>query len=518
MARTHIDTLLHAEGGTLSRRPLIVWLLALGMALVGGVVSALGNLTVAIVFVGLLVALAVAPSRNAVFWFVVTSGLILVGVMQLYASVKYARYVVPLVAAFLLLHAFMERLTQRTGPSREPVAEIVWWSLAFMLFTALSTIVNWAGVGNAIVGLKGYFQVWTLFASLVLIRWDDRFVDTLPRAMLAIAFVQLPFVLHEYFVIAPRREALGPGIVPVDIVAGTFGANELGGGANAALTVFLFCVIACLLGIWKHGALRTRALLGLTLVLIFPVFINETKISAIYLPMVIGIVFYRDIIERPGRFIAMGSVALGVLAALLTALALFQPSGKIKSWEDLIMFTIERQTASAEERGSQYSELSRVTALTFWAEQHVHANPANTLFGHGLGASRVQESGLDLGTSLAESKYGGMQIGYTAVSAMLWDTGLIGCGAVFGMFFAAFRTAGRLARFYVDRPVRAGIFDGLRAAVAILALSLFHKDFFVFHIPFQTLVLLLLGYLVAAERCARREQERVAVSSQAQHG
>lgn len=510
MARTDIAPLFHAEGRTLVRRPLIVWLLAFGMALVGGGVSALGNLTVAIVFVGLLVALVVAPSRNAVFWFVVTSGLILVGVMQLYASVKYARYVVPLVAAFLLLHAIMERLTQRKGPSREPVAEIVWWSLAFMLFTALSTIVNWAGVGNAIVGLKGYFQVWTLFFAMALIRWDDRFLDTLPRALLAIAFVQLPFVLHEYFVIVPRRESLGGAVVAVDIVAGTFGANEFGGGANAALTVFLFSVIACLLGVWKQGALSTRALLGLTLVLLFPVFINETKISAIYLPMVIAIVFYRDIIERPGRFIAMGGVAVGVLVGLLTALAVFQPSGKIKSIEDLVQFTIQTQMASTEERGSHYSELSRWTALTFWAQEHVHANPVNTLFGHGLGASRVQESGLELGaSSLAESKYGGMQIGYTAVSSLLWDTGLVGCGAMLGMFFAAFRTAGRLARYYAARPVRAGVFEGLRAAVAILALSLAHKDFLVFHIPFQTLIFLLFGYLVAAEHCARREQSVV---------
>lgn len=515
MVKHSLTTILKAEGQTLTRRPLLVWILAVTMALLGGLVAALGNLTVAIAFVGLLVAMALAPSRNAVFWFVVVTGLIIVGVAQLYASVKYARYIVPLVSGFLLLHAVIEYLVEKKTTRREPVSEIVWWALAFMVLAILSTAVNWAGVGNAITGLKGYFQVWSLFFALALIRWDEKFIDVLPKALLAIAFVQLPFVLHEYFVIVPRREMLGPGIVAVDIVAGTFGANEFGGGANAALTVFLFSVIACLLGIWKRGAMSTRTLIVMTLVLIFPVFINETKISALYLPMVIGIVFYRDIIERPGRFIAMGSVAFGVLAALLTALALFQPSGKIKNWQDLITFTIERQTASAEERGSQYSELSRVTALTFWAEEHVHANPVNTLFGHGLGASRVQESGLNLGTSLAESRYGGMQIGYTAISSMLWDTGLIGCGLILGMFYAAFRTSGRLARLHADYPVRAGVFDGLRAAFAILALSLAHKDFFVSHIPFQTLILLLFGYLVAAEHITRR---MVASRSSVRHG
>jgi len=42
------------------------------------------------------------------------------------------------------------------------------------------------------------------------------------------------------------------------------------------------------------------------------------------------------------------------------------------------------------------------------------------------------------------------------------------------------------------------LFDGLRAGICVLTLSLAHKDFFVFNIPYQTLVLLILGYLVVS--------------------
>src|SRR5690606_5031324 len=131
----------------------------------------------------------------------------------------------------------------------------------------------------------------------------------------------------------------------------------------------------------------------------------------------------------------------------------------------------------------------RWTALTFWWQRQKFASPLETLVGHGPGSSRVEEDGLDLAHTLAERRYGGRQIGYTAVAALLWDVGVLGLLLVLGLFWAGWRQARRLVRHYQGRdPTRAGIAEGLSATMVILTLSLAHKDFFVFHIPYQTML------------------------------
>jgi hypothetical protein len=58
-------------------------------------------------------------------------------------------------------------------------------------------------------------------------------------------------------------------------------------------------------------------------------------------------------------------------------------STKIKDSADLVNFVIAQQTADVAQRQGQYSELSRWTALTFWAKEHLRLNPINTLLGLG---------------------------------------------------------------------------------------------------------------------------------------
>lgn len=466
-------------------------------AIIAGWLSAKGNPILVVIFVGMIVGALTAPSKTALFWFVVLGGLIVVGIAQLYLpGSKYLRYLVPLATLALLVHGVMERLGAPEHAKGPPIPPLLWWAVGFMGVALASTAANWPGVGVAVLGVKGYFQMWGLLFALVIVRWTPKLLESLPRAVLFVAFVQLPFALHQYLILVPRRAGLGGGVVAADVIAGTFGATETGGGANAVLAAFLFVVLGCMLGLWKKGVLSSTKLVLMAPVLLSPLFVNQTKISALYLPLLVLIIFYDDIVRRPGRFLAIGAVGGAALVGMVAAIVVLQPNKDVQSWQDLIAWVIERQTADIEERsGVGSSELSRFTALTFWAEEHAHSNLGQTLIGHGLGASRARDAGLDLGDTLADKEYGGIEIGYTALSALLWDTGVIGLLMVLGMFYSAFRMCSRLAEHFAERPDLAGIFEGLRGGIAVLALSLAHRDFFAFHLPYQTLVLLVFGYV-----------------------
>lgn len=476
---------------------LLVFGIATTLGLLGGILSATGRPELVAIFAGLILAVLLISSRVALFWFVLVGALVAVGTLQLYLpGSRYVRYVFPLASAGLILHWLMDQLIVRSAKPRVPVPSLVLWAVAFALTGMISTLVNLSNPGVAIIGVKDYFQMWAFFLGIIFLRWKPSFVDTWPRALLAIALLQLPVAAHQYLVLVPQRMGWGGNIVAVDIVAGTFGAEFFGGGANAVLAAFMIIIVGGLLAMWKNGMVSVPKLTFLSALLFTPLLVNEAKISALYLPLVFLVVFWREAVRHPGRFLLAGISMGAVLVLLLTALTLAHPSGKLRGPADLIRLVVAQQTGSISERRGEYSELTRWTALTFWAKENVRANPVNMLVGHGLGASRVQEGGLNLASTLAETRYHGLQLGYTAISALLWDTGIIGLACVLGMFASAFRAAGRLGRYYEGRSAfRAGAFQGLQAAVAVLALSLAHKDFFVANLPYQTLIYLIFGWI-----------------------
>jgi hypothetical protein len=475
---------------------LIVGMVVL-LSLLGGALSASGRPLLIAVFFGFLLVLLILSSRTALFWYVMIGGLVVTGLCQLYLpELKYVRLIVPLATAPLLLHGVMDYFTSWTARSEAALPPVMGWALAFTIACVVSALVNLSEPAVALVGMKDYFGMWGLFLSVVFLRWPATFARNLAWGMLLIAILQLPFVAQEYLILVPKRVGLGGGIVPVDIVSGTFGAVLTAGGANAVLAAYQVIVVACLLALWKNGALSGFITALLSVVLLSPMVVNEAKITALYLPLAFIVVFHRDIANKPLKFLAAGAGTAALLGVLMTALVWGINSDQIRSSSDLINRVISEESESADQRQGQYNELTRWTALTFWAQQHVKANPINTLIGHGVGASRENYAGLIAADTLAEKRYPGLHIGYTALSALLWDTGLIGMITVLGMYTSAFLAAGRLARHYQGKDkFKTALFEGLQAGMAVLTLSLAHKDFFVNLIPYQTLTYVIIGFI-----------------------
>ncbi len=470
---------------------------ALLVSLVAGAFVAHVGIIWVLGIVGVLCGAGMVMSREATLWFVIATGIVLTGVCQMYVpGTGYFKYIPPLASLALLAYTVSEWLQH----PRRSVPGTVQLFFLFMGISLLSMALNWQSVGMALVGLKSYYPMWTLFIALAMGLWRPQVIDALPRMALWLALLQLPFVLQQFLVLVPMREHI-PGLVAVDVVAGTFGGDPLGGGDNAVLTVFVIIVSACLLGMWRHGALSGLVALSGVLLLLSPLLANSARVALIYVPLVFLVVFFGDMIRHPLRAAGGMLVIAGFVVGMLMSYTVLNQDPHTKTWQDLIRNTYEGQLATERERADDYSSLSRWTALTFWAGQQHRNAVMETLLGFGPGASRVEEGGLGLARTLAQERYGGRHIGYTAVSALLWDVGVVGLVSVLALFWAGFLQTRRLVRHYagVD-PVRAGIAHGLSAGMVVLVLSLAHKDYFVSSIPYQTLVVCVFGYLAAQIR------------------
>lgn len=471
-------------------------------ALVAGVAVAQSNLLLAAGLAGVIGFAVLIKLRNLALWIATLSGLVVVGAAQLYLpQLELLRTGVALLAVALGALAVAETVFIATPVTNSPPPprSMLWLVLALLAFIALSGIGHMTSVNALIFGAKGYLQMWGLFLALALAAASTPMIKQLPKAILIIALIQLPFALHQYLVLVPYRIQLGGLIVAEDVVAGTFGAVLEGGGANAVLSIFLVTATTLLLAMYRNSQLSPlRAAVGAAILLI-PIALNANLIAILYL----GFAF---------MLLSLGTGGINLQRTLMSGLLIFILGGAAL-WANVNFATraegngqITEFLSDAVDRNTQVAqgygdfELNRLTVMTFWWEEHPNLISPKVWFGHGLGSAREpRNSGLAVKT-LASGQYLGMGIGLTAISAMLWEIGVIGVTFVMGVLFYAFLLAGRLAKQIPNDAWHTAMLQTVRVLMPIIALSLFHKNFFVYQIPFQTLVVLLLGYLAHTEQ------------------
>lgn len=472
----------------------IVFAIALAalFALVGGGILALFGPIFGALLLMLAVGVGLVFFKKILLYFCVFMALFVTGLTQLYyPPLSFLRWIIPIAASLLVFHIVFARIDTAARDSL-PFPWLFRWALLFAAVAVVGAAAHWQGSLNLIQGIKLYFQLWGVLFGLAFIKWQPKTLDNLLKALFVLALIQLPFVLHQYFFIVPEREGLWQlGIVPVDVVAGTFGADRFGSGRNAVLSMFLVAVIGVLAALWRAKALKGHVLLLAAPILLAPLFLNESKFAPILLLLSLGYIFRADILKNPLRFMVASLAAAALAIGLLASYSL--SFGKGKTIVETIEVSVRSNVGS---QGYAGRVLNRWTALTFWVERHGLQDLPGTLIGHGLGASHESSgSALSSTKNLADTRYRGYGIGLTGLSALLWDTGLLGTFTILAMFGSSFMMAGKLARSYASNPSRYGIFTGMQVAILSSGLMLLHSNYFVLDAVFQTLVYFMFGYV-----------------------
>ena len=474
---------------------LLALFVAVTLAAAGGALAGSGDITLAVLAAGCAFGVFLLFRPTLALWFVILSGLVLAGLTQLYLpQLQFIRWTVSLLAWALGGLALLQYLFTTSAPGSSKLPTVWWWMLAFAGVALLSGALNFNDKETLLFGLKGHFQMSGLFVAIIMIRWSEDVIDQLPRLIVGIALMQLPFVLHQHLFLVPGRLGLGGGVVAEDVVSGTLGATVGGGGANAVLSILLIIAAAIVLANYKRGLMSPTRLCLYLVILMLPIVFNSNRVALLYLMLVYLMLFSAEIFKAPLK--AVFVTMLFVLTLAIVSWSYMTMSSKADTslgWRGFVSQTIERNTA--EGHGYGRFQLNRWTGLTFWVREHRNATWDKILAGHGVGASREGEGGAIAPKTLAQRRYPGVGIGLTSVSAILWDAGIIGMMCWVAIFWSGYRAAGRLARHYVNVPSRAAALHGAQVAMPILLISLFHKSFLTFHVPYQTLVLLVLGYV-----------------------
>ena len=116
--------------------------------------------------------------------------------------------------------------------------------------------------------------------------------------------------------LVPLRMNMPNRVVPIDIVAGTFEADLLGGGNSNVMAFMLVVGLVGLLAMQRERLLNTFTFLALLVIIAIPLGLGETKLALVILPLALLSVFGDLVKKRPALFISGALVSVVALAAL----------------------------------------------------------------------------------------------------------------------------------------------------------------------------------------------------------
>jgi hypothetical protein len=371
-------------------------------------------------------------------------------------------------------------LQQKKVPAFIPLA------VALAAYSLVFALAQGNSLAEVVAGFKRYFQGYGVMFALAAFDVKRRDITALGKIIMMIAALQLPFAIYEFVVLVPLRGGLEAGGEATDVVAGTFGANLVGGSANGEMAAFLLIVFSFLLSRWRIKLLTTARFTLLALVCLAPLVLGETKVVVFLFPIILMILLRKDLMKKPDESIPMfiGGAVL-CLAFGYVYVALMDNNAAGDSFANTLQYNVGNN-------GYGNNILNRTTVLSFWWEHHSLEAPFQMFFGHGIGSAYLGMNNLIPGhVALRYPRYG---IDLTSASTLLWDLGAFGFFFHLSLYFVAWSAAGKLWKQVVDPAVRADLLS-IQAALAVFLVFTFYRDSSVNLLSFEIVVALVLGYL-----------------------
>jgi len=424
-----------------SRRAGHSWVGTAGVVLLflaAGVFLGLVATTGSALYVSIAAAMILGPlllARPAwVMWLVLVLGLTVSGVLPIWAEGAASRSVWGISGlAFLLFVLAVFKVISTPGLERQ-TPMFIWLFLAFAAYAIVNAIAQSPTLYQGTSGVKRYLQAYGVMFALAWLTWSDVDIRRWRVLFLVVALAQLPWAIYERLQLVPIREGMAqfyPGMVPIDVVAGTFGSQIIAGGASGEMAWFIIVVLVFLLARWQFGALSGPRLCGIGLLVVSPLFLGETKVVLLLLPLAVLVLYRTTIFRRPLVALSILTLSAALTFGALMAYLTYSEKSIAQQLQETVRYNFGEQ-------GYGVYKLNRTSVLTFWASKQGLDDPAGLMFGHGTGSSHDPTGG-DV-----SRRYPGFGIGFTSASAMLWEQGVLGTLVLLAAFVAAWRCAGRL--------------------------------------------------------------------------
>jgi hypothetical protein len=432
------------------------------LAIFSGLVATQGPSLLVLILIGLILSpLVILVSTEQMLVGALAIGFVFTGVIMYFGRVAQMHWLVALL--FLAMVArFPFELFGRGLDKRQKGTSLVSVCLVYFCGMAIFSIfLNVSPALQAVVGLKHYLFPLALTALIAFGRFTPKFLLSVWRWIPILVIVQLPVSLYQYFFIAKSNtHSMAAQGISWDSIVGTFGGNPEGGGASGALAWFLCFGVIATVSLREHKLISRSFAWCAYLCGALVIILAEVKVVIIFLP--IGFLAFkrREVFRSlPTALTWFAATALFVPGLLLLySLVHWGDAGlHFNSLGDIFEYSFKAES-DVNFRSRLTGELSRSAALNmWWTENILTGDFLHALFGHGPAASKVSAT---FGYGEAAKRYIPYQLTTSALSAMLWDLGLIGTFALIGaLLFAASTAFSKVKEYQKSTPILSSIYD-----------------------------------------------------------
>ena len=466
--------------------------LVLLFAILLGGVAGLGNVYLLLPFAALIgMLLFVMVPVQVSFWVLLVACFLVVGPVMYFLKFELARWFPPLFAVALYVPLLFGALWKK-DPQHTGMPPFAYAFLAFLLTLVFSTLISEPKLGELLTNWRNYFAFWSVMLLVMSGVIGQQQLSGMWRFLLVAAVVQLPVVAYQRFFVATKTTWASSW----DAVVGTFPGNEEASGASGAMALFLLSALVIAIALWRQKKLKPVVLLLVAAAAIGSIALAEAKAVVLMIPLALGMLYYKDIVRKPGRTLLMLILGLGVMQLLFMGYSAMNYENS-----QVTIVSPDKPTSPLEAIQNQFDpykysqggrELSRAGLLQDWWTRNVEKGGVeHALLGYGMGAT--QYSRLGSGELVFKLPY--YNASMTGTSTLLWESGLLGhLFFVLGMLVAA-RIASRLSA-RPDIPAEHQAY--LKAAsviLVLLALALPYKGVIFETPPTQFLFMYALGYV-----------------------
>lgn len=460
----------------------VLGLAILASAILFGLVASTGSQILVLLFVGLLGGAVLTARPTWLLWMAVSWTLLAAGLLRYFADVRQADWLVYASAFAFWLVALLAifRVDAPKDVKKIPLPTFVIFFLVFYIVGIFASLTNFEGTAQLFVGVKNYVLLFGIFLALSAGAYTIGTIRKLAPLALAVALLQLPVCLYQFLFVRQRRieqggYAMFDSLVEAsDSVVGTMGGQKLGGGLDDVLALFALTVLAGVLIAYRGGLLKLKYTALLSVLIVVPVLLSETKVIFIYFPIIVTVVAW-DILRKRPHYVLVGLlVAPAVIYGMLFTYYQIHWSKQFASLEQSVehvfAYSFEERATGAR---AAIGDMTRRESIEFWWQNHSISDLDKLLLGHGFAQSKMYSS-VVLPKTVRE--YGFRNLGKTGASQLLWDTGIVG-GILFvgGIIFAA-RAAATAARAVPKNSTDFVLLKGAQAGLLLMAVSLFYRN------------------------------------------
>jgi hypothetical protein len=466
--------------GRVSELPVYaVALLCVALAPAFGWMALYGSPMVAGVMIGAVVGIILLFLPVVSVWMILVLGFFSGAILSMIGpAAGKLTWIISLLSLALMIPSILRLVWRNEAPS------FIWAAFAFLVYSIIVSLAQWADVAEFVGGVKRYFQGYGLMLALALIPFTSLQLDRWKRLLLVVGLAQLPFAVFQLLVLVPMRGGIGIGQA-TDVVAGTFGGSLEGGSNNSDMVMFLLIALAAVMARWRYQLISTRSFAVLTALLMIPMGLGETKIVVILLPVTLMIVYKDKVMNSPMGFLL--AILVGALMAICM-LYLYAEFYMSMSVPDMVDNTIQYNFG---DMGYGGYVLNRFTALEFWFNYQDGSDLFGAIFGNGLSSSYTS-SVQDLGHMAEKFPRHGLNL--TTASTLLWDLGVIGVVLFASIFLLAWRKANKLLRCSSSDVVKADV-TAVQVALVLVLAFFNYNDTLVNLVTTEIIVASVLGYL-----------------------